>query len=68
MIGGHYFDLIDTEYVIQPIDNKSSRLSIRMHYRISTQFNWYANPVGELLIGNFEDVILKFYKERSERS
>jgi len=67
-IGGQYFDLIDTEYSITPTDSHHSELRIRMHYRVSTQFNWYANGVAQLLMGNFEDVILKFYRERSERA
>jgi hypothetical protein len=67
-IGGKYFDLIDTEYSIAPINSNHSELQIRMHYRVSTQFNWYANGVAQLLMGNFEEVILKFYRERSEKT
>jgi hypothetical protein len=36
-----------------------------MSYRVSTQFNWYADGVARLLIGNFEEVILKFYQRRA---
>ena len=36
------------------------------HYRVSTQFNWYAGPIAALLIGNFSEVILAFYRRRSE--
>ena len=68
-IGGHYFDLIDTAYTLAPVaDGSATRLSIDMGYRVSTDFNWYARPVASLLIGNFEDVILKFYARRAERS
>ncbi|CAN5285446.1 hypothetical protein BH11PSE11_BH11PSE11_07850 [soil metagenome] len=65
MIGGHYFDLVETEYQLVPQDAHSTELKIRMHYRVSTEFNWYAKPVAKLLIGNFEDVILGFYDRRS---
>jgi hypothetical protein len=64
-IGGRYFDLIDTEYALAPRGSKSTALTIRMHYRVSTGFNWYARPVADLLIGNFEEVILNFYRARS---
>jgi hypothetical protein len=37
-----------------------------MSYRVSTQFNWYADAVAQGLLGNFEDVILDFYRQRSE--
>lgn len=64
-IGGRYFDMRDTSYALVPEGNET-RLTIRMHYRVSTQFNWYANPIATMLIGNFEDVILEFYRRRSE--
>lgn len=67
-IGGEYFDLIDTEYLITPIGAGASRLTARMHYRVSTQFNWYAGRVADGLIGNFEEVILRFYADRAARA
>jgi hypothetical protein len=64
-IGGHYFDLIDTDYTLTPQDAGSTRLSIRIRYRVNTDFNWYADIVARLLIGNFEEVILGFYEHRA---
>jgi hypothetical protein len=37
-----------------------------VRYRLSTSFNWYAGPVLDLLVGNFEDAILAFYARRAE--
>jgi hypothetical protein len=37
-----------------------------VRYRLSTSFNWYAGPVLDLLIGDFEDAILAFYARRAE--
>jgi hypothetical protein len=67
-IGGRYFDLVDTAYTLTPIDASSTALDIRMDYRLSTDFNWYANGVAQFLIGNFEGVILDFYKQRAVRA
>jgi hypothetical protein len=64
-IGGAYFDVIDTEYVLTPAGAGATSLTIRMHYRVSTEFNWYAKPIAKLLIGNFEEVILGFYSGRA---
>lgn len=64
-IGGHYFDLVDTSYTLQPVDAATTQLRIRMHYRVSTQFNWYADEIASFLIGNFEEVILDFYQRRA---
>ena len=67
-IGGRYFDLIDTEYTLTPEDAQSTLLRIRIRYRVSTDFNWYADMVARLLIGNFEEVILRFYERRTTTS
>lgn len=67
-IGGEFFDIIDTRYSLAPLAAGTTQLSVKIHYRVSTDFNWYANGVAKLLIGNFEDVILDFYRVRSERS
>lgn len=64
-IGGHYFDLVDTAYTLVPTDARTTELRITMHYRVSTQFNWYAQGVARFLIGNFEEVILGFYRART---
>ena len=64
-IGGHYFDLVDTAYALEP-QGDGTRLTISMRYRVSTQFNWYAEPLARWLVGDFEDTILRFYKRRSE--
>lgn len=65
-IGGDYFDLQDTEYLLEPTPD-GTRLSVRMSYRVSTHFNWYARLVGRLLVGNFEKTALDFYARRAER-
>jgi hypothetical protein len=67
-IGGHYFDLLDTAYTLTPTGPRTTELNISMHYRVSTQFNWYAEGVARFLIGNFEDVILDFYRRRAVRA
>jgi hypothetical protein len=64
LIGGAYFDLIDTEYQLEPIDG-GTRLSVRMSYRVSTHFNWYARTVAWLLVGNFEETALDFFANRA---
>jgi uncharacterized protein YndB with AHSA1/START domain len=66
-IGGEYFDLHDTEYVLEPTPD-GTRLTVRMSYRVSTHFNWYARLVGRVLIGNFEKTALGFYARRAEQA
>jgi len=66
-IGGHYFDLAGTTYTLTP-QGDATLLAIRMDYRVSTAFDWYAKPIARWLIGDFSEVILGFYRERSERA
>jgi hypothetical protein len=65
MIGGHYFDLHDTSFTLTP-ELGGTRLAIAAHYRVSTQFNFYADHVAQLLLGNMLETGLVFYKNRSE--
>lgn len=64
-IGGRYFDVIDTEYVIEATPNGST-LHVTMHYRVSTTYNWYVRPIAKFLIVNFEQTALAFYAHRAE--
>ncbi len=65
MIGGQYFDLLDTTYTLKP-EGRDTLVTLRVNYRISTQFNLYADWVAQWLLGDFGDVILRFCKTRSE--
>ncbi|WP_422010410.1 SRPBCC family protein [Roseateles sp.] len=64
-IGGRHFDLIDTVYTLQP-EGAGTRLRVAMSYRVTTQFNWYAEPLARWLIGDFEAVALRLYARRAE--
>lgn len=65
VIGGHYFDLTDTSYTLTPKGDQTA-LRVRIQYRVSTRFNWYADPVARVLLGNVADVNLEYYRHRSE--
>jgi hypothetical protein len=68
VIGGHYFDLIDTSYTLADEgEGGVTRLTTRVQYRISTQFNFYADWAAQFLLGNLCEVGLHLYKDRSER-
>jgi hypothetical protein len=63
-IGGEYFDVGDTTYALTPAEG-GTRLTVRLRYRVSTHFNWYAGPLADLLVGNFADTVLGFYARRA---
>lgn len=64
-IGGRYFAIGDTDYTLTPV-GAGTELRMTVRYRLSTSFNWYAVPVLDRLIGDFEEVILGFYARRAE--
>lgn len=63
-IGGEYFDVGETTYDLRP-EGDGTHLSVRMRYRVSTHFNWYAGPVADFLVGDFAETILGFYAQRA---
>jgi uncharacterized protein YndB with AHSA1/START domain len=65
VVGGYYFDIPDTEYRLEP-EGEGTRLTIRMGYRVTTMFNWYAEPIARLFLGNLGQTLLDFYRVRSE--
>jgi hypothetical protein len=67
VLGGHYFDLTDTSYTLTPRGDLTE-LKVRMHYRVSTQFNWYADPMAKFLLGNLAEINLDYYRRRSQRN
>lgn len=72
VMGGEYFDIDSISYSLQPDvahpGGPATRLTLNMHYRVSTRFNWYADAVARLVLGNLEEVLLNVYRERSEAS
>jgi hypothetical protein len=66
-IGGRYFDLIDTSYTLTARPSQPTLLTVRMHYRVTTSFNWYADRVASVLVEDFEEAALAFYRARAER-
>jgi len=67
-IGGKHFDLLDTAYRLTPVNAHQTQLAISVHYRVSTDLNWYSGAWADELIGDFAHVILDFYKVRSEQA
>lgn len=66
VIGGKYFDLIDTAYRLTP-EGQGTRLAIQVRYRVSTNFNFYATAVARFLVNDTASSLLQLYKARGER-
>ncbi|XHS79451.1 SRPBCC family protein [Burkholderiaceae bacterium UC74_6] len=66
LIGGKYFDLVDTSYRLTP-EAGGTRLDIVVNYRVSTNFNFYAAWWGRTMVDDAAATILRFYKARAEQ-
>jgi hypothetical protein len=66
VIGGKYFDVIDTAYRLTP-QGASTVLAVRIRYRVSTTFNWYAYPASRFLMGDLAESNLAYYRGRAEQ-
>ena len=53
-------------YSLQPRPDGTTTLRVAISYRVSTRFNWYAQPVAAMFVGNFEKSVLRFYARRAE--
>jgi hypothetical protein len=65
LIGGHYFDLLDTQVRLTPAQGGTD-MQVQTRYRISTHFNVYAGWWARRLLGNFSEHMLQVYKARCE--
>lgn len=65
LIGGHYFDLVDTQVRLVPVGGGTD-MQVQTRYRISTHFNVYAGWWARALLGNFSEQMLQMYKARCE--
>jgi len=65
VMGGEYFDVDFVSYSLTP-QGARTQLKMSLHYRVSTRFNWYADPLARLVLGNLQEVLLGMYQRRSE--
>lgn len=67
-VGGKYFDLLKTDYQLEQIDAKTTKLILTIDYRVSTEFNWYSRLWVNYILGEFSDVVMTIHKHRLEKS
>lgn len=65
-LGGKYFDFQNTSYRLVPVNAQQTQLILKIDYRVSTEINFYAVQVANILLNDFARVILDLYKQRSE--
>lgn len=67
-VGGHYFDVLDGKYEIEPLGENRVRLHLKSAHRLSTRFNWYARIWSSFLMRDIQTSILGVIKLRCEKA
>lgn len=67
-MGGKYFDLLKTDYQLERIDEKTTKLILTIDYRLSTEYNWYSRLWANYILGEFSDVVMNIHKQRLEKN
>ncbi|MCB0077105.1 MAG: hypothetical protein KDD73_06740 [Anaerolineales bacterium] len=65
-IGGKYFDVLDGQYVVEPLADGRVRLHLRSTHRLSTTFNLYGSLWTERIMSDLQGYILRIIKARAE--
>ena len=67
-IGDQYFDMLQGEYDIEPIDVNKVILHLSSTQRLSTRFNAYTALWTEAIMRDIQNYILKIIKHRCEEA
>jgi hypothetical protein len=67
VIGGKYFDVLNGEYFIEPLNNGMNRLHLKSKFKMKTTFNFYASWWAKWIMSDIQNNILKVQKLRSEK-
>lgn len=65
-VDSSYLKLARGEYVLEPLADGRSRLTLTTHYRIATPINAYCKLWGRIFLNDFHSTVLKVIKARVE--
>lgn len=66
-IGGPFFDLLQGQFIIEPLDANHVRLHLSSEHRLTTRFNRYGRMWTRFFLNDFQAHILGVVKGRSEQ-
>ncbi len=65
---GEFLKIESGEYVLTPISDDVTELTLTTRYVAKTRVNAYAGMWGELMMGDIQENVLTIIKERAERA
>lgn len=66
VIGGEYFDVLNGTYELEKLKDNTYRLHLYSHFKLTTNFNFYASWWARLIMSDIQNNILQVVKERAE--
>jgi hypothetical protein len=66
LIGGEYFDVLNGTYELEKLTEKTYRLHLYSHFKMTTTFNFYASLWGKWIMQDIQNNILQVEKQRAE--
>ncbi|MCU0436791.1 MAG: hypothetical protein MUC49_02690 [Raineya sp.] len=66
VIGGKYFDVLNGTYELEKLNEKTYRLHLYSHFKLSTTFNFYASWWTKWIMQDIQNNILQIEKQRAE--
>jgi len=67
MIGGRYFDVIEGGYKVTSVSLNRTLVTLYCKYRVTTNLNFYSKWWADLMLDDFNEMILEVIKSRCER-
>ncbi len=62
-----HYRITDGGYLLEPLDDGRTRLTLTTNYWVQTPVNWYGQLWGELLVGDVSRNVLAVIQQKSER-
>jgi hypothetical protein len=66
VIGGKYFDVLNGTYELEQLNDKTYRLHLYSHFKLTTTFNFYASWWAKWIMKDIQNNILQVEKQRAE--
>ena len=66
VIGGQYFDVLNGTYELEKLNDKTYRLHLYSHFKLTTTFNFYASWWASWIMKDIQNNILQVVRQRAE--
>lgn len=63
---GGYFDFVDAEYTLRPLDGDRVEVTLASRYRLRTSVNFYGELWASWLVADFQEGVLAVLRQRVE--